>query len=97
MPTYDVDPRFWQDWGRLTDYDRQAFLSAVRQMVADLKARRAFRPGLRVKGYQGRTGVFEMTWAKDGRALFRYGTSPHFGDAHIVWLRIGTHDILRRP
>jgi hypothetical protein len=39
--------------------------------------------------------VFEMTWARDGRALFKYGTSPRAGDIHITWLRVGTHDTLR--
>lgn len=73
------------------------FLEAVRQMVEDLKAKRPFRPGLRVKKFQRLPGVFEMYWAPDGRALFTYGTSPHPGDVHILWLRIGTHDILQNP
>lgn len=64
-------------------------------MIVDLKAGRRFRAGLRVKGYQGLFGVFEMSWADDGRALFRYGTSPRPGDVHITWLRVGTHAIFR--
>ena len=94
MPTYDEDPRFWRDWEKLTPEQHSLFLESVSQLVEDLKARRPPRPGLRVKGYRRRAGVFEMTWAKDGRALFQYGTSPHAGDVHITWLRIGTHDIL---
>lgn len=94
MPTYDEDPRFWRDWEKLTLDQHSLFLEAVYQLVEDLKAKRPPRPGLRVKGYKRRLGVFEMTWAKDGRALFKYGTSPHPGDVHITWLRIGTHDIL---
>jgi len=35
-----------------------------------------------------------MTWAPDGRALFRYGDPVREGEPHVVWLRIGTHDIL---
>ncbi len=35
-----------------------------------------------------------MTWAPDGRALFRYGDPVCEGEPHVVWLRIGTHDIL---
>lgn len=31
----------------------------------------------------------------DGRALFAYGDSPHPGDVHVIWLRIGTHDIYK--
>jgi hypothetical protein len=97
MPTYEADPRFWRDWERLTGAQRGLFLAAVQQMVDDLRAHRRFHPRLRIKGYQGHSGIFEMTWAPDGRALFRYGASPLAGDTHIVWLRIGTHDIFQRP
>lgn len=97
MPTYDVDPQFWRDWATLTEAQHARFRTAVRQMIDDLRAHRRFHPRLRVKGYQSQPGIFEMSWAKDGRALFRYGTSPHTGDAHIIWLRIGTHDIFRQP
>jgi hypothetical protein len=48
----------------------------------------------RVKGYPG---VWELTWARDGRATFEYGDELRPGDPHIVWRRIGTHDVFRRP
>jgi hypothetical protein len=41
--------------------------------------------------------VFEMTWAADGRATFHFGDSIKAGQAHIVWRRCGTHDVLREP
>jgi hypothetical protein len=44
-----------------------AFKRAVRKFVRDLPSG-AFRKGLRVKGIQGAEGIFEMTWADDGRA-----------------------------
>ena len=34
-------------------------------------------PDLRVKGVQGAEGVFEMTWADDGRATFEHGSAVH--------------------
>ncbi len=34
-----------------------------------------------------------MTWADDGRATFSYGKSDQPDDPHIIWRRIGTHDI----
>ncbi|HEX3270763.1 MAG TPA: hypothetical protein VHR15_08940 [Ktedonobacterales bacterium] len=46
---------------------------------------------------QGHTGVFEMTWADDGRATFSYGTSSVPGEPHIIWRRVGSHDILQNP
>ncbi len=66
-------------------------------MVTDLKAGREFRPSLRVKGVQGRPGVFEMTWAPDGRATWQYGPQLLPGEPHVIWRRIGTHDVFRRP
>jgi hypothetical protein len=59
--------------------------------------RGSFRKGLRIKRLEGTPDVWEMTWADDGRALFTYGTSIRPGDPHIIWLRIGTHDILKDP
>jgi hypothetical protein len=38
-----------------------------------------------------------MTWAPDGRATFTYGDSVKPGEAHILWNRIGTHDIYVAP
>jgi hypothetical protein len=46
---------------------------------------------------QGATGVFEMTWAPDGRATFQYGESKAGGEPHVIWRRIGTHDVFRSP
>jgi len=35
-----------------------------------------------------------MTGADDGRATFEYGSVVREGETHIVWRRIGTHDII---
>jgi hypothetical protein len=80
----------------LTKSQREAFRAAVEHLVADLPNRR-FRPGLRVKGVQNYPGVFEMTWADDGRATFEYGNEIRPGHAHIIWRRIGTHAIFDEP
>ena len=50
-----------------------------------------------MKGIQGAPGVFEMTWADDGRATFEFGAAVREGETHIVWRRIGTHEIFTRP
>lgn len=70
MPTYEVDARCWRDWERLTEAQQRLFLAAVKQLVDDLRYYGRFHPRLRVKGYQGQPGVFEMTWAPERRALF---------------------------
>lgn len=39
----------------------------------------------------------EMTFAPDGRATWQFGDEAKAGHVHIVWRRIGTHDIFRSP
>ena len=68
----------------------------ITQFVVDLKAGR-FRPGLRVKRVQATAGVWEMTWAPDGRATFEYGPELRPGEPHVTWRRVGTHDIFNHP
>lgn len=93
MPTYDFTDGFRRDLARLDDAQRRALQRAVAHFIADLKAGQ-FRPGLRVKSVRGMPGTVEMTWADDGRALFTYGPEVRPGETHVVWLAVGTHDIL---
>ena len=97
MPTYGWLARFRADFERLTPTQQAAFLTAVAQFVDDLQRGRAFRKGLRVKGIQGAAGLFEMTWAPDGRATFEYGDEVIAGQPHIVWRRVGTHVVFTMP
>jgi len=92
MPTFDKPKPFESDYERLTPAERRAFKDAVAKFVVDLR-RGSFRKGLRVKRYQREEGLWEMTWANDGRALFRYGPSIHPGESHVIWLRIGGREI----
>ena len=96
MPTYDADERFNVDFDRLTPAQQRRFLAAVEKLVVDLRAG-AFRKGLRVKRLQTHPGVWEMTWADDGRATFVYGEPQRPGHAHITWRRVGSHDIFDNP
>lgn len=73
------------------------FLTAVAQFVEDLRSGGRFRKGLRVKSVKGMPGVFEMTWAGDGRATFEYGTPVRKGEPHVIWRRVGTHTIFGNP
>lgn len=97
MPTYAWLVRFAKDFDILTPAQQAAFLVAVAQFVEDLQSGRGFRKGLRVKGVQGAAGLFEMTWADDGRATFEYGHPVREGDLHVVWRRIGTREIFKEP
>ncbi len=98
MPTREVLTSFWRDWDRLTPQQQLAFRKAVAQFIADLAdGGEGFHPSLRVKRVQGRRGVWEMTWAPDGRATFEYGDEIQSGEPHVIWRRIGTHAVFRQP
>jgi hypothetical protein len=56
-----------------------------------------FPPALRVHRVQGHDGVWELTWAPDGRATFSYGPEVRPGEPHVMWRRIGDHSILSDP
>ena len=97
MPTFRTLPRCRQDFEALSDDEKKRFLQAVEKFVEDLDRGRGFRPGLRVKGIQGARGIFEMTWADDGRATFEYAAPVKAGQVHVVWRRIGGHTIFSSP
>jgi hypothetical protein len=82
--------------GSDSDLSSAGFLGALTLFISGL-ANQSFAPQLRVKRVQGEAGVWEITWAPDGRATFAYGPEVLAGQPHIVWRRIGTHDIFRRP
>jgi hypothetical protein len=96
VPTWEAAARFRTEWATLTPLEREAFLQARTALVKALVAGERPPPRLGVKRFLGEDGVFELRWARDGRALWKYGpeisgrTGPH-----IIWLRIGTHDIYR--
>ncbi|HLX31346.1 MAG TPA: hypothetical protein VKR79_01130 [Gaiellaceae bacterium] len=94
MPTYERLRRFDRDYVALTPDQRRAFKEAVGKFVEDLERGKGFRKGLRVKGVQGAPGVFEMTWADNGRATFSFGRSIREDEPHVVWHRVGTHDVI---
>ena len=93
MPTYTPTESFLRDFRRLSGEQQEAFRNALRRFIEDVKGGR-FRAGLRVKGIQGMPGCFEMSWAADGRAIFTYGSEVHEGEVHVIWLAVGTHEIL---
>lgn len=96
MRTYQARPRFLRDFKNLSREQAVAWERALDLFVACLR-RGSFDPGLRIKRVQGYPGVWEMTWAPDGRATFEYGDEQRTGEPHIIWRRVGTHGIFRQP
>jgi hypothetical protein len=97
MPTYTTLPRFDRDYARLPPEDQKRFKQSVRKFIEDLERGEGFRAGLRVRGIQGAPGIFEMSWAPNGRATFEYGEPRKQRHAHILWRRIDTHAVLDTP
>ena len=96
MPTNELRPEFLRDYAQLTPEQQLAFRAMVAKFVVDLRTG-TFRAGLRIKGVQGHAGVYEVTWAPDGRATFEYGDPVQPGERHVIWRRIGSHDIFDEP
>ena len=97
MPTYDVDPRFLREYLSLTRQQRAAFRRARDRFVAALKAGRPFGAGLGVREMTDHPGIYEFRFSSAGRATFAYGSEARGADAHVVWRRIGGHEIYREP
>ena len=97
MPTYETTRRFQRDFHALTKEEQKTFRETIEKFVEDLEGGKGFRNSLRVKGVRGAEGIFEMTWAPNGRATFQYGDSIRRGEPHIIWRRCGTHDVFKSP
>lgn len=95
MPTYDWTEEFRHEFEAMSPARQALFLAAVAKFVDDLR-RGPIRKSLRVERLQGHRGLWEITWAPDGRALFEYGDPIHPGQRHIIWRRVGTHQIFEQ-
>ncbi|WP_030594042.1 hypothetical protein [Streptomyces anulatus] len=101
MPTYETTTRFTTDLDRLTPEQRHRFRRTVTAFVDDLRTGGRFRTGLRIKRVQRASGIYELTWSMGtgpaGRATWQYGPALRPNTPHVIWRRIGTHDILTGP
>lgn len=98
MPTHAELQTFLREYRKLSHRQQTLFLAAIDEMIEDLKSRAPLRASLRVKSVQGHPGIFELTWEiPNGRATFSYGAEVVPGEAHIIWRRIGSHEILSNP
>lgn len=96
MPTFEADARFLAQWKNLAPEQRAAFHRARKRLVSALESGERADARIGVKRFRSRPGWYELAWAGDGRALWRLGEPiPGRSGPHIVWLRIGTHDIYR--
>ncbi len=98
MPTFERLARFDREFRRLPRELQQTFLAMLPSFIAALKQDPpVFPPTLRVHRVQGAAGVWEITFAPDGRATFEYGKEVIAGEPHVIWRRVGTHSVLSEP
>jgi hypothetical protein len=90
MPTYESLAAFQRQWEKVDVQQRAAFRRALAMFIANLRAGTGFSPELRVHKIVN-TEIWSLTWAKDGRALFRYGNRIASGETYIIWEATGTH------
>ncbi|HEX3733011.1 MAG TPA: hypothetical protein VHU91_08845 [Mycobacteriales bacterium] len=90
MPTYESLAAFQRQWEKLDADQREAFRQALAVFVANLKSGEDFNLRLRIHKLVN-TELWSLSWAKDGRAVFRYGKRISSGETHIIWEAIGTH------
>lgn len=95
MPTFERHARFDREFRRLPRELQRAFLAMLPVFIAALRADPpVFPPGLRIKRVQGTADVWEITFAPDGRATFAYGQEVIASEPHVIWRRVGGHDVL---
>lgn len=93
MPTFATTPRFRRAHSKLSRRQRERFRHVIRtQFVPDLTAG-SFRHSLRVRRLGAVDGLYEVTWAPDGRAAWEFGEPVRDGEPHVVWHLVGTHAI----
>jgi hypothetical protein len=98
MPTHEEEEAFLRDIDDLTDTQYQRFRRIVRRLAQDLDRGGDIRASLRVKPMAGHPGVWELTWeGEDGRATFSFGPEKIPGKRHVIWRRIGGHEIFQEP
>jgi hypothetical protein len=98
LPTFARLARFDREFRRLPRELQRALLAVLPVFIEALRSSPPdFPPALRIKRVLGTAGVWEISFAPDGRATFEYGSEIRPGEPHIVWRRVGTHDVLSDP
>ncbi len=97
-PTFDRSDSFKREYRNLEPHEQAKVKEKLADFIDDLQAiedgtKTSFRSALRVKPMKAKPGIWEMTWDGDGRATFEYGDEVLPGKRHVIWRRIGGHDI----
>lgn len=105
MPHFSEEYHFKNDCRRLKRTEMEQFREALRAFIQTLSQWESsggpwpppFPAALRIKDVDGHKSIWELTWAFDGRCTWRFGAQKEPGKTHIVWRRIGGHEIFNDP
>jgi hypothetical protein len=97
MPTFAWYPRFGREYLALSRRESATFRRARDRFIAALQAKRPLEAGLGIREMSGHPGVYEFRFSAGGRATFHYGKPVIPGEAHVIWRRIGGHEIYQEP
>ena len=97
MPTFAWLPRFMREYQSLSLREAAAFRRARDRFIAALQAHRPPEAGLGIEEMSGHPGVYEFHFSGSGRSTFHYGDPVIPGEMHVIWRRIGGHEIYREP
>src|ERR1700730_12803554 len=105
MPTFFVESRFWNDYGRLSPGERAQFIQARDEFIQILleweqsgkSGVPKFPRSLGVTPMVNQRQIMEFAWGPNGRCTWRYGVPQRPDKFHVIWRRIGKHDIYRDP
>lgn len=96
MPTYQATPQFRREFDRLDPQRQRAFRRMIPEFVAGVESG-AFPSRLRVKRLNRSRGtgqaVYEVTFHGNGRALFQFGEPVRADVRHVIWVRVGGHEV----
>jgi hypothetical protein len=96
LPTFDRLALFKRDYRKLPPEQGRRFRVAVMKLVAALSEDPPRLPGEPLVKLLVRLGrVYELRFDGDGRATFTL--TRREGQPHVIWRRIGSHDVLREP
>ena len=97
MPTFESLARFDREFRRLPTELQAAFPRVLPTFITALRGEPALVPpdttGQTRAGPPRRLG--DHLSRRDGRATFAYGDEVIAGTPHVIWRRVGTHEVLR--
>lgn len=98
MATYSSTNSFQRDFAGLDPRYQERFKALAKERFSPaIDAGPPYPADLRMIPMSGEDGIRELTVDRDIRATWEFGEPVHDGVPHVIWRRIGNHDVYRNP